>query len=227
MMAPASPASFTPNCSFQVLGSQFPHHLRGGVGGRPHRRQRVFEPPPGVEDAQFVAGGPVDAEAALLHLDQHRTRTDFVAQDFGHCVLPSGRAASAPSNQLRRAAAGGAPAWRATTLPLGDDQQRGNGLDVEAPGQRRRRVDVDLDELDLAGAFLRQFVQHGADHAARAAPGSPEVHRGRDRGLSPPPRRSRRRRPRRSTAGPGGTCRSADARQPRPGCGWSRRNAGI
>ena len=44
-----------------------------------------------------------------------------------------------------------------------------------------RPVDVDLDQLDHAGPLGGQLFQGGADHAARTAPGRPEIHEHRDR----------------------------------------------
>ena len=61
--------------------------------------------------------------------------------------------------------------------------QGGDGLHSEALRQLRRAVDVDLDQLDLPGLLPGQLLQRGADHPARPAPGRPQVHQDRDRGL--------------------------------------------
>jgi len=63
-----------------------------------------------------------------------------------------------------------------------NDQQGGNGLNIEATGQLRGLVHVHLHKLDGAGTFLCQFLQDRADHAAWATPDRPEVHQCRDRG---------------------------------------------
>ena len=74
---------------------------------------------------------------------------------------------------LRSAAAGAAPAWRATTWPSAHDHQRGHGLHREPLGQLRRRVDVDLDQLHLAGQVAGDLLQRRADHAGTGRTRSP------------------------------------------------------
>ena len=37
-------------------------------------------------------------------------------------------------------------------------------------------VDVELDDLDLAGQFSRKLIEHGCDRAAWPAPLRPEIH---------------------------------------------------
>src|SRR5207244_2078671 len=60
-------------------------------------------------------------------------------------------------------------------LTAAEDEERGDALSREPPGELGRVVDVDLYQLDLAREVARQLLEGGADHTARAAPRRPEV----------------------------------------------------
>jgi hypothetical protein len=67
-----------------------------------------------------------------------------------------------------------------------EDQKRGNGTDLKLRGKPLIVVNVDFANLDLALLFGGEFVQHGSDLLAGAAPFRPEIHqhwRGRLQGF--------------------------------------------
>ena len=53
--------------------------------------------------------------------------------------------------------------------------QRRDRHDAVVARDLRVLVGVDLDDLDAARVLRRELLEHGGDHAARAAPGRPEV----------------------------------------------------
>lgn len=67
-------------------------------------------------------------------------------------------------------------------LAVLDDHQRRHGPHVEAPRQRRRRVDVDLDQLHRPGELRGDLFQGRAHRPARAAPLGPQVDQDRGGG---------------------------------------------
>jgi hypothetical protein len=68
-----------------------------------------------------------------------------------------------------------------TQLAVLHDQQGRHRLDGEAPLQRGRPVDVDLDQLHASGQVAGHLFQGGTDHAARYAPRRPQVDDDRQR----------------------------------------------
>ncbi|MNL18604.1 hypothetical protein D3C87_1397560 [compost metagenome] len=69
------------------------------------------------------------------------------------------------------------------TAGKGEDGRE--GLDAELAGNVRVLVDIDLDQLDLAGLFPDHLFDGRAELAAGAAPGRPEIdqHRHLERGI--------------------------------------------
>jgi len=62
-------------------------------------------------------------------------------------------------------------------------EQRRDRPDSELRGQVLVFVDVHLGDLEFAGLFPGEFVEHGRDRAARAAPLRPEVDQHGEGGL--------------------------------------------
>ncbi|OHD81919.1 MAG: hypothetical protein A2355_16480 [Spirochaetes bacterium RIFOXYB1_FULL_32_8] len=60
-------------------------------------------------------------------------------------------------------------------LAVFEDNQGGDGNDVEAASQVGLVVDIYLDNLDFAGIGLGQFVKVGPDDPAGHAPLGPEI----------------------------------------------------
>jgi hypothetical protein len=56
-----------------------------------------------------------------------------------------------------------------------EDEQGRHRLYLEPPADPWVLVDVDLDELDPSGELPGDLFEGGADHAAGAAPGGPEI----------------------------------------------------
>ena len=56
-----------------------------------------------------------------------------------------------------------------------DDQERGDAHDAERGSQLGFLVYIDFADLGSTLQFLRKLVDHGGDHAARAAPRGPEI----------------------------------------------------
>ena len=151
------------------------------------------------------------ATGAGRHIDGHDGRPSFAACSADSAWLqPIG---AAPRRERRP------PAGRVTS-PVVEDQQGRHRLHREPLRQRRRLVDVDLDQLDLSGQFAGDLFQRRADHPAGPAPGRPQVDEHRDRGLLGDLGEVVVAGRRRSTAAAGGSCRTGAARRPppAPGC---------
>jgi hypothetical protein len=67
-------------------------------------------------------------------------------------------------------------------LPAAQHQQGRDGLGVEPLRDPGRGVHVHLDQLHPASQVAGELLERGADHAARPAPGRPQVHDDRDLG---------------------------------------------
>src|SRR6185503_18178582 len=61
-------------------------------------------------------------------------------------------------------------------LPGLEKQEGWNGIDPVLDGQLLGLIGIDLPNFHLARIFARQFLEHGRDHLARAAPFRPEIH---------------------------------------------------
>jgi len=59
---------------------------------------------------------------------------------------------------------------------MAKQDQRRDAADVEAPGELRLLVRIDLADLQGRRALLRGAIQYRRHHLARAAPRGPEVH---------------------------------------------------
>ena len=68
-------------------------------------------------------------------------------------------------------------------LPVVHQHQGGNPANAEALREVGRRIGVDLDQLQAAGALLGDLLDDGRHHPARSAPGRPEIDQDRQRAL--------------------------------------------
>ena len=86
-------------------------------------------------------------------------------------------------NPASMAAYGLAPTLEATTSPWWNSAMVGMPLDGVATGDLGVGVDVDLDDLHRGAVRSGELLELGGHHAARAAPGRPEVDDDGDVGL--------------------------------------------
>jgi hypothetical protein len=86
---------------------------------------------------------------------------------------PAARVSASPA-QARGAARGGAVCRVATCSPRSTSRV-GMAWGAEPLRDLWRGVDVDFDQLDLARQVAGELLERGADHAARSAPGCPQV----------------------------------------------------
>src|SRR5437660_1529665 len=68
-------------------------------------------------------------------------------------------------------------------LSVVEQKQSWDGPDAIFCRQCLLLVNVDLADLNFAGVFLSEFIQHRPDHLARTAPFRPKIHENRRRGL--------------------------------------------
>src|SRR5690606_31995677 len=60
-------------------------------------------------------------------------------------------------------------------LPVLEEEDGWNGANLESAGGLYVGVNVQLQHLCAAVVLTREFVEHGRNHAARPAPGGPEI----------------------------------------------------
>jgi hypothetical protein len=73
-------------------------------------------------------------------------------------------------------------AERSNRLPVLENDQSGNGRDLEACGEFRRFINVYLRDHRFVRLLGRNFIEHRGEHFAWAAPFRPKVHEHRRAG---------------------------------------------